>query len=68
VRESHGIMVNYLYDLGRIEVNHEAFANRRPVAVSRAVEELADTSDGSALSRSLKAPYDAALGLLGRKG
>jgi CoA:oxalate CoA-transferase len=63
IREAHGLMVNYLYDLAQIEVNHEAFANRRPVAVSRVVEELIDTSDGTALSRS----FDAALGLLGRK-
>jgi malonyl-CoA decarboxylase len=67
IRESYGLMVNYLYDLTQIEVNHEAFANRRPVAVSRDVAALIDTSDGSALSRSLKAPVDAARGLLGRK-
>jgi CoA:oxalate CoA-transferase len=67
VRESHGLMVNYLYDLSKIEVNHEAFANRRPVATSRAVAELIDSSDGSALSRSLKGPVDAALGLWNRK-
>jgi CoA:oxalate CoA-transferase len=67
IRESHGLMVNYLYDLTQIEVNHEAFANRRPVAVSREVAALIDTSDGSALSRSLKGPVDAARGLLSRK-
>jgi CoA:oxalate CoA-transferase len=67
IRESHGLMVNYLYDLSKIEVNHEAFANRRPVATSRAVAELIDNSDGSALSRSLKGPVDAALGLWNRK-
>ncbi len=60
-------MVNYLYDLDEIEVNHEAFANRRPVAVSRDVAALIDLSDGTALSRSLKGPVDAARGLLGRK-
>ncbi len=67
IRELHGLMVNYLYDLSKIEVNHEAFANRRPVAVSKAVAELADISEGSALSRSLKGPVDAALGLWSRK-
>ena len=67
IRESHGLMVNYLYDLTRIEVNHEAFANRRPVAVSKAVADLIDISDGSALSRSLKAPVSAALRLRSRK-
>ncbi len=66
IRESHGLMVNYLYDLSSIEVNHEAFANRQPVAVSREVAAMIDTSDGTALSRSLKGPMDA-LGLWGRK-
>jgi CoA:oxalate CoA-transferase len=67
IRESHGLMVNYLYDLSQIEVNHEAFANRRPVATSKAVAELIEISDGSALSRSLKGPVDAARGLWTRK-
>ena len=40
LREAHGLMVNYLYDLTHIETNHEAFANegtvrRRPTAVRR---------------------------------
>jgi CoA:oxalate CoA-transferase len=67
LHESFGLMVNYLYDLRQIEVNHEAFANRKPVAVSREVAELIDISEGSVLSRSLKGPVDAALSLWGRK-
>ncbi|MFI5179971.1 MAG: malonyl-CoA decarboxylase [Thermoanaerobaculia bacterium] len=38
--EAAGFMVNYLYDLGRIERNHELYANRRQVVASRAVRRL----------------------------
>nr|WP_242690165.1 malonyl-CoA decarboxylase [Paracoccus fontiphilus] len=37
LRQSHGLMVNYLYDLDRIEANHEAFAERTEIAASGAV-------------------------------
>ena len=37
MRQSHGLMVNYLYDLDRIEANHEAFAERTIVAASDSV-------------------------------
>lgn len=37
LRQSHGLMVNYLYDLDRIEANHEAFAERADIAASEAV-------------------------------
>lgn len=40
MRQSHGAMVNYLYDLSRTEQNHEAFAGRREIAASREVEAL----------------------------
>jgi len=36
LRQSHGLMVNYLYDLDEIESNHEKFANDQ-VSASRAV-------------------------------
>jgi len=39
-REAAGFMVNYLYDLDRIERNHEQYANRGAVAASRNVERL----------------------------
>lgn len=39
--QSHGVMVNYLYDLTRIEENHEAYAERREVVTSAAVKKLA---------------------------
>ncbi len=35
-----GIMVNYRYDLDRLEANHEAFAEERKVSASRAVRSL----------------------------
>ncbi|RUO97216.1 malonyl-CoA decarboxylase [Hyphomicrobium sp.] len=37
LREAHGLMVNYRYDLGEIERNHEAYADEGTVAASRAV-------------------------------
>ncbi|WP_439571988.1 malonyl-CoA decarboxylase [Phreatobacter sp.] len=40
--QSHGVMVNYLYDLARIEDNHEAYAGRREVVASPAVKKLSE--------------------------
>jgi malonyl-CoA decarboxylase len=40
LRESAGIMVNYLYRIEDIEKNHEAFANQGEVAASSAVKKL----------------------------
>ncbi|MFT3730738.1 MAG: malonyl-CoA decarboxylase [Hyphomicrobium sp.] len=40
LREAHGLMVNYRYDLGEIERNHEAYADEGTVAASRAVRGL----------------------------
>ena len=40
LRESAGIMVNYLYDLDEIEENHEAYANQREIVASGAVRKL----------------------------
>jgi malonyl-CoA decarboxylase len=38
MRESHGVMVNYRYDLDDIEANHEAFASRDTVVASASVK------------------------------
>ena len=38
--QSAGIMVNYLYDLARIEENHEAFFDEGRIAVSRTISRL----------------------------
>ncbi|MFA5958430.1 malonyl-CoA decarboxylase [Hyphomicrobium sp.] len=40
LREGHGLMVNYRYDLAEIERNHEAYADEGTVAASRAVRAL----------------------------
>jgi malonyl-CoA decarboxylase len=39
--QSHGLMVNYLYDLRSIEKNHEAYAETRTIVTSSAVKRLA---------------------------
>ncbi len=38
--QSHGLMVNYLYDLDDIEKNHEAYAEGHTVVASSAVQRL----------------------------
>ena len=40
MRESAGLMVNYLYDLDEIEKNHEAYANHGKIAAPSAVRRL----------------------------
>lgn len=40
LRESHGVMVNYRYELDDIEANHEAFAGRNTVVAASAVKKL----------------------------
>ncbi len=37
MRQSHGLMVNYLYALGEIEANHESFAERAQIAAASSV-------------------------------
>jgi malonyl-CoA decarboxylase len=39
--QSHGLMVNYLYDLKTIERNHEAYAENRTIVASNGVKRLA---------------------------
>jgi malonyl-CoA decarboxylase len=40
LQQSYGLMVNYLYDLGYIERNHEAYAQQRTVVAANAVTKL----------------------------
>jgi malonyl-CoA decarboxylase len=40
LQESHGIMVNYLYDITTIEANHEAYAREEVIARSEEVDTL----------------------------
>ena len=44
LRQSFGLMVNYLYDLADIEKNHEAYAQQRTIAAASAVTRLARTA------------------------
>ncbi|HMB48388.1 MAG TPA: malonyl-CoA decarboxylase, partial [Afifellaceae bacterium] len=41
IERSYGLMVNYVYDLGQIEANHEAYANSAEIATSAQVRKLA---------------------------
>lgn len=43
MKQSHGLMVNYVYDLERIEENHEAFMNEARVTTSRAIRRVLRT-------------------------
>src|SRR5579864_9616480 len=40
LQQSYGLMVNYLYDLGYIEKNHEAYAQQHAVVAASAVTRL----------------------------
>ena len=42
-------MVNYLYDLGDIEKNHEAYAENRTVTAASAIRKLARPSRALAM-------------------
>ena len=43
-KQSGGAMVNYLYDLQKIEENHDAFVTKKTVVTSNAVQSLADAA------------------------
>ncbi|MGI9383389.1 MAG: malonyl-CoA decarboxylase [Methyloligellaceae bacterium] len=45
LRQSHGLMVNYLYDLKDIEKNHEAYVNEGTIVTSRPVRSLLKVSE-----------------------
>jgi malonyl-CoA decarboxylase len=40
LQQSHGLMVNYLYDLEHIEQNHEAYAQQHAIVAASAVTRL----------------------------
>ena len=46
-KQSFGIMVNYVYDLGDVEKNHEEYVNNHHVVCSGAVERLARQAEVS---------------------
>jgi malonyl-CoA decarboxylase len=43
MKQSYGLMVNYLYDLPSIEKNHEAYVNNDEVIISKKVSSLIET-------------------------
>ncbi|MBV1694545.1 MAG: malonyl-CoA decarboxylase family protein [Hyphomicrobiales bacterium] len=45
LREAHGLMVNYLYDLDAIETNHEAYENQGAIAAAKSVRSLLRTAE-----------------------
>jgi malonyl-CoA decarboxylase len=47
LRQAHGVMVNYVYDLGEIEANHFALTELDTVATSRSVQALAEEGAGA---------------------
>ncbi len=47
INQAHGFMVNYLYDLKRIEANHEALANESKVVAAHAVRRLLEVKSKS---------------------
>jgi malonyl-CoA decarboxylase len=53
--QSHGIMVNYLYDLDAIERNHEAYANAGQVAASSQVRRMLGYDEQGSLTRGWQA-------------
>jgi len=48
LRQSLGLMVNYVYALDEVERNHEAYVNRHVVVASAAVERLLRHEAGQA--------------------
>ena len=53
LREAHGLMVNYRYEIKEIEANHEAFANEGRVVASRQVRNLVKAPDRLAVTQRL---------------
>jgi len=44
-RQAHGVMVNYVYDLGEIEANHFALTEFGTIATSKAVQALVEETE-----------------------
>lgn len=54
LRQSHGVMVNYLYDLTAIEKNHEIYADSGDVVHSSAVRKILASDPSAALARNVQ--------------
>ena len=55
-KQSFGIMVNYVYDLGDVEKNHEEYVSRQRVVASGAVERLAREAESMLESPNARLP------------
>lgn len=53
LKQSHGAMVNYLYDLPSIESNHESFVNKGEVVCSKSVRKLIERDKSTGTLQSL---------------
>ncbi len=54
LKQSHGLMVNYLYDLDHIEENHETYANKGEVVASPTIRRLARAKPAAAVRASAR--------------
>jgi malonyl-CoA decarboxylase len=54
LRQSHGVMVNYLYDLSAIEKNHEIHADSGDVVHSSAVRKILASDTSTVLARNVQ--------------
>lgn len=54
LRQSHGVMVNYLYDLSAIEKNHEIYADSGDVVHSSAVRRILASDASTVLARNVQ--------------
>jgi len=57
LRDSAGLMVNYLYDLDEVEKNHEAYANQGEVVASATVKKLLKSETRSRFARAAAASF-----------
>jgi malonyl-CoA decarboxylase len=60
LKQSFGLMVNYVYDLDDVERNHEDYVNKHRVVCSNAVERLAATLPVEVGSPAVSVPAQAA--------
>lgn len=58
-RQSHGVMVNYVYDLAEIEANHFALMELGTVATSKAVQAMLDEGQPRDAKKRRQAPLPA---------
>ncbi len=55
LKQAHGIMVNYLYNPGTIENNHELYANAGEVVASASVRKLLAADAPASITRNIQA-------------